>query len=58
MCSQDARNSQRAVYTPDAPPRENSMNGKPPSDAKYLLVIFIALMLALLLFSLVPDLFK
>ena len=34
------------------------MNGKPPSDAKYLLVIFVALVLALLLYTLVPDLFK
>ena len=34
------------------------MNGKPPSDAKYLLVIFVALVLALLLYTLVPNLFK
>ena len=34
------------------------MNDKPPSDAQYLLVMVVALVLALLLFALVPDLFK
>ena len=39
-------------------PRGHGMNGKPSSDAKYLLVIFVALVLALLLYTLVPNLFE
>ncbi len=34
------------------------MNDKPPSDVRYLLVMVVTLVLALLLYSLFPDLFK